>query len=370
MSDFDTDVFVVGGGPAGLAAAIASRQRGFSVTVADVMRPPIDKACGEGLMPDAVASLSKLGVSLDGIPAGVFRGIRFLGPQESVAAEFPHGVGLGVRRLELHDRMVRHAGQMGVRFLWATPIRGLSNSSVLLDSGAVRARWIIGADGQNSRVRKWAGLDRGRVFDRRIGIRQHFAVRPWSDFVDIYWGEQGQAYVTAIGPNEVCVAMISQNKFAAFDRGLQDFPQLVAQLRGARPSSTTRGAVTISRRLDSVYRGNVALIGEASGSVDAITGEGLALAFRQAVAVADALAQDNLSQYAEAHRRIAALPGFMARAMLLMDKHRWIRRRALTALSRRPQLFGQMLSVHVGNAPLRVFGHDGIVSSGWQLLTA
>ena len=42
----------------GLATAIALRGRGFSVTVADPAQPPIDKACGEGLMPDALASLA------------------------------------------------------------------------------------------------------------------------------------------------------------------------------------------------------------------------------------------------------------------------------------------------------------------------
>ncbi|MGB8062426.1 MAG: FAD-binding protein, partial [Candidatus Sulfotelmatobacter sp.] len=47
-----TDVFVIGGGPAGLAAAIAARKCGLRVIVADAAQPPIDKACGEGLMPD------------------------------------------------------------------------------------------------------------------------------------------------------------------------------------------------------------------------------------------------------------------------------------------------------------------------------
>ena len=41
-----TDVFVIGGGPAGLATAIAARQRGFDVVVADGAQPPIDKPCG------------------------------------------------------------------------------------------------------------------------------------------------------------------------------------------------------------------------------------------------------------------------------------------------------------------------------------
>ena len=55
----ETDVFVIGGGPAGLAAAIAARQQGLRVLVADGAKPPIDKACGEVLMPDAITALGR-----------------------------------------------------------------------------------------------------------------------------------------------------------------------------------------------------------------------------------------------------------------------------------------------------------------------
>ena len=74
-----TDVFIVGGGPAGLATGIAIRQRGLRVVVADLARPPIDKACGEGLMPQTVAELKALGVTLGPSQAVPFRGIRFIG---------------------------------------------------------------------------------------------------------------------------------------------------------------------------------------------------------------------------------------------------------------------------------------------------
>ena len=67
----ETDVFVVGGGPAGLASAIAARRNGFDVVIADSARPPIDKACGEGLMPDGVAALRRIGVELGAVPSSL-----------------------------------------------------------------------------------------------------------------------------------------------------------------------------------------------------------------------------------------------------------------------------------------------------------
>ena len=154
-----TDVFVVGGGPAGLATAIAARQRGFEVVVADGTEPPIDKPCGEGLMPDGRAALERLGI---GIPAEIgypFRGVRFVSSGLKVDASFPNSVGLGVRRTVLHSTMVARAEAAGVSLLWNTPVTGLHSEGALLGDQIVRCRWVVGADGGHSLVRHWAGLD-------------------------------------------------------------------------------------------------------------------------------------------------------------------------------------------------------------------
>lgn len=365
-----TDVFVCGGGPAGLSAAIALRKRGFEVTLADFFRPPIDKACGEGLMPDSVAALAQLGVSLDGLETGAFHGIRFVGPDHASTADFPAGVGIGVRRTVLHQALCERAQALGIQLLWETRVSGIGPDFVRANDQDIRCRWIVGADGNHSQIRRWAGLDSGKDALRRIGVRRHFAVRPWSDYVEIYWGKCSQMYVTPIAPGEICVASISRKRFDSFESALQEFPAMRARLGEAQPVTPAKGAPTVTRGLRRVTMRNVALIGEASGSCDAITGEGLAMAFRQAIALADAVASGNLVAYEQEHRRIARLPHLMARAMLLMDGNGWMRDHTLRAFDAKPDLFQRLLSLHVGGTSLARFGVGGTLSLAWNLLIA
>jgi flavin-dependent dehydrogenase len=360
----ESDVFVIGGGPVGLAAAIAVRRKGFSVTLADALQPPIDKACGEGIMPDGLAAADLLGLQLPPGDSFQFRGIRFHGEGVSVAADFCNGTGRGMRRTALHQALVEQAERCGVELRWGCSISGLDGAE-LRDTGA---RWIVGADGIGSRVRGWAGLGACRRDTRRYGFRRHFRRAPWTDYVEIYWGDGFQLYITPIASDEVCVALISRDPKLRVIDALTQFPALAAKLAGAPESSTERGALTASRRLRRVARGNIALIGDASGSVDAISGEGMCLGFHQALALADAMERQNLSLYESAHRRLAARPRFMADFMLMMDRWQLLRKRALPALAAYPDLFGGLLAMHTGAARKADFAAN-CVALGWRMLT-
>ena len=364
----ETEVFVCGGGPAGLAAAIAARSAGFEVTVADCAQPPIDKACGEGIMPDGLAALQKLGVSFGPGEGSAFYGIRFLDKSGTVDASFRQGQGRGIRRTALHQKLIGRAAELAIPMHWGTQVSALSSNGVLINGQTVRSRWIVCADGQQSKLREKAGLAAGTV-RRRFGFRRHYRLAPWSPFVEVYWSDAGQMYITPIGREELCVAFITRRSDLRFDEALAYFPEVASRLADAE-FTRVRGAVTATHKLHAVHRNRIALIGEASGSVDAITGEGLTLAFQQAVALANAMKCDDLAQYEFAHRRISRLPHVMSQLMLAMDAHPKFRHRVFRALSAEPSLFARLLAIHTGALSPMQFGVHGALSLGWRLLAA
>jgi flavin-dependent dehydrogenase len=363
-------VFVIGGGPAGLAAAIAARQQGFRVVVADGAKPPIDKACGEALMPDAILALERLGVAVPATDAFQLSGVRFVSSGLSAEAAFPSGTcGLSVRRTALHRIMIERAEALGIELLWQTVVTGISRSEVHLGKDTILSRWIVGADGANSRVRRWANLNAYSRTGLRYAFRRHYRMRPWTDRMEIYWGQHSQGFSNPVGHEEVCVAVASHDPRLRLEESLLAFPELEARLRGVEAASTEMGSVSANRKLKRVCRGNVALIGDASGTVDAITGEGLGLSFSQAMVLASCLRTGDLAQYAAAHRRLAMRPLLMARLMLTLDGRPGLQKRTILTFGRRPELFRRLLALHVGSLSPLHLALDGL-TLGWSLLTA
>ncbi len=317
-------------------------------------------------MPDAVGALAEIGISpteLDGWPV---ESVRFLSDGAMAEGKFPLRNGIGVRRTKLHEAMLAFAEDCGVKFLWRSRVSGLSDDGVCVGDRQIRAQWVIGADGGASKVRAWAGLNRGRE-RTRIGFRRHYRVRPWSRSLEVYWGRDAQCYVTPIGAEEVCVAVVSDDRQMRLERALEQFPDLNRRLAGAEASTSERGSFTATRRLNRVWGGRVALIGDASGGVDAITGEGLSLAFQQALALADALEADDLSLYQTAHERILRRPMSMVRLMLLLGRHPGLRSHVTRIFAAEPQLFDRFVAAHAGMASSRSLAASTL-ALGWHML--
>ena len=347
----EVDVGVVGGGPAGLAVAIGARLAGLSVTVVDRSRPPIDRACGEGLMPDAMEQLSALGVAPPAGESAPFYGIRYIAGDLAAEGRFAGDVGYGVRRTGLHRELTARAESLGAELHWRTEVTGLTPAGLTLAGGALPARFVVGADGRHSAVRRLAGLEGTPPRRGRHAVRRHYKVEPWTGLVEVYWGEQVEAYVTPVGPSCVGVAMLWNGGPSSFDALLARFPALAGRLAGAPRASRDRGASLIGARPCAAARGRVALVGDSAGGVDPITGEGIALAFRQAARLVQALEASDLELYARSCPELSWRPRRMGSLLLLLERSAALRRRVVAALASDPALFSRLLAIHTGTAP-------------------
>ncbi len=382
-ADAEAEVLIVGGGPAGLATAIELRRRQIDVLVVDRDRPPIDKACGEGLMPDGVERLIALGIDVGSLESATLTGIRYLDGARRAEARFVGRPGLGIRRPILHRALVEAAERAGARLVWGTGVQSLAESAIpaggspndrpagvtaRTDEGLIDARWAVGADGLHSRVRRWMGLESQRRRWQRFGVRRHYAMAPWTDRVEVYWSHRAEAYVTPVASDRVGIALLWSDDKADFDGLLARFPALAARLRGAAPASRDRGAALLEQRTRAVYRGRVALVGDAAGYRDAITGEGLSLAFHEANALADAIERGELAAYGRAAARLTRLPFLLIRLLLESERRPWLRRRLIRTLAAEPALFHQLLAVHTRDAPPREIGPAGVLRLAKGLL--
>ena len=363
------DVVIVGGGPAGIATAIAASQKGLRAVVVDARKPPIDKACGEGLLPEAVASLRRLGIHLDLSSAFPFSGIRFTDDKSSASAKISDGQAFGLRRTRLQQILADRAEKSGVSFLWGTRVTRFDSYGAHTERGFMPCRWIVGADGQNSRVRKCARIGVHRK-SSRFGFRRHFCIAPWTDLVEVHWGERCQLILTPTGANEICASFMTSDPQLRIEHALGQFPEVEKLLRGAQPATTEIGSVNSLGRARSATRRNVALVGDASCTVDGVSGQGLSLAFQQVIALGDALAVGDLDAYECAHRRITGKAMRMAQLMLLMDRSAWIRRKALRLFEAQPGLFSKIIAIHMGETSAEGLDASAVFDLGWQVLRA
>ncbi|MGK5641983.1 NAD(P)/FAD-dependent oxidoreductase [Streptomyces sp. URMC 126] len=309
------DVLVAGGGPAGLATAVHAALRGLETVVVEPRTTPVDKACGEGIMPTGVAALRALGVEAPGHP---LRGIRYVDGPCRVEADFRGATGLGVRRTALHAALHRRAAGLGVRFAPGR-IGAVVQDADGVTAGEWRARWLVAADGLHSPLRRSLGLTLPGRPVVRYGLRRHFHISPWTDHVEVHWSRHGEAYVTPVADNVVGVAVLSRER-RSYDAHLTAHPTLEFLARAA-PASAVRGAGPLLQRTRARTAGRVLLVGDAAGYVDALTGEGVALALATAEAAVRCLAAGRPEAYEDAWRRATRKHRLLTHALLRACHH-------------------------------------------------
>lgn len=355
----DADVLVVGAGPVGLAAAVHARAAGLDVLVVDRRTGTLDKACGEGLLPGALRAVQALGADPPGQPLA---GISYRSPGRHADHLFAAGPGRGIRRTALHEALSKRAADVGAQLLHGR-VTGLRQDAggVEIDmvSGGgtgrgrepvtLRAGWVLGCDGLHSTVRRLAGLDvgtgqrAGRPAGGRYGLRRHFRVPPWTDLVEVHWSPHAEAYVTPVGPETVGVALLGPRSVcgAGFDVLLRtQFPELSGRLAAATSAGSLLGAGPLRQRSRRRSAGRVRLVGDASGYVDALTGEGVRVGLAQAGAAVRHL--EDAGAYERAWR--TATRDYRALTTGLLAWASSPARRALVpAAARAPWLYGAVV---------------------------
>ncbi len=328
------DLIVAGGGPIGLASALYAARAGLDVGVVEPREGAIDKACGEGLMPGAVAALAELGVDPDGHSIA---GIRYVEGEQVAEAPFRHGPGRGVRRTTLHaalDQAVAKAG-IDIEHRAVRTVQDLG-SHLLVDGEPTRH--LIAADGLHSPIRRLLGLDVPCGGHRRYGLRLHLRMAPWSSFVEVHWSAMGEAYVTPVADDLIGLAVLSDAR-RPFDDLLASFPALAARVVG-EPATRVRGAGPLRQRARRRVAGRVLLVGDAAGYVDAITGEGIALGLAQARAAVAAVEAGQPQRYERGARRIGWRHELLTRGLVTATRHPVLRRRLVPAAVVLPGVFG------------------------------
>lgn len=335
------DLLVAGGGPAGLATAVHAARAGLETVVVERRCGPIDKACGEGLMPHSVRHLHALGVDADG---QVFRGIRYLDGRRVAEARFFGEAGRGVRRTVLHAALSDAAAAAGVKVVQGE-IGAVQQDSTSVSAAGFQARYLAAADGLHSPIRRSLGLSEDNGPRRRWGIRRHVRIAPWSDCVEVYWardGEASEAYVTPVADDCVGVAILTSAR-GRFDEHVGKFPALADRIHGC-PHGTDRAAGPLRQKVRQRSAGRVLLVGDAAGYIDALTGEGLGLAFGAAELLVGCVLADRPGDYDRQWRALTRRYRFLTAALLWGSGFRPVRASITPAAAALPVVFSAVVN--------------------------
>ena len=361
--ELECDVAIVGAGPAGAATAIALAREGVDVLVVDAQRFPRFKPCGEFMSPQCLPLLEELGAA-DALRAAGAREVRGMHLQgwgrgargafvDVGSARAPCDFGWALRREEFDHVLLEHARAAGARVVEGLRMRALLRSgdgAVIGFEGSdregrparVRARWTVGADGVRSRVARELGARREDPTLQRIAFTTRYRGAQHDDLAQAHFFDQGYFALAPVARDVVSVNLVLfMDEFdrerlprdEAFESWLARTPSFAERLAGAERIDPLRGVGPMAAHTSEQAFDGAALVGDAAGYVDPITGEGIYFALQGAALLARCL----LDARGDARAERRALEPYLAGRRRHIAPRARLCRRLLDGL-RRPRL--------------------------------
>ena len=341
-----TDVAIVGAGPAGSTLAALLASRGYDVALIDRDTFPRDKLCGEFLSYDALPVIDLLGVALGDAPH--IARCRVVGRRRTYEFALPHPA-RGISRMTLDALLFAKAVANGARDFSGRTATTLDARQVTVGDVAIEAKVVVGAWGRWGRFDQQ--LERAFVRDRahrNFGFKRHYRGDDARDTIELYSFARGYLGVNAVeeGLTNIC-GLVHASRLAghrgrwdAFVGELRaDEPRLEALYARYEPAQNgfLSSEPVIFRARSAVERG-IFLIGDASGVIDPLTGNGMAMAIQSALVVAPFVAS-----VVDGGARTPLEDGYRARhRALFAPRIGWSRR--VAAMLSRPRLLDAALA--------------------------
>jgi menaquinone-9 beta-reductase len=395
-----SDVLIVGAGPAGAHLALRLARAGWSVTLLDKQTFPRRKPCGEFMSPECLPLLEDVGLREETLALGARRvaGMHIhgyghaargrYGPVGRARARFDHGY--AVRREALDALAVRRAQRTdGVRLC-----EGFTLDALLLDGAGrvlgarvldparepqeLRAAFTVGADGLQSRAARQLGVARAIPWLKRYALVARYAAPP-DDLAEVHLFPGGYFAAAPIDGGAFTVNLVVGADFLSgggaqglerdFQRALLLAPALAERLAGAAPLEPLRACGPLGGTTTRQVFDGAALLGDACGFVDPLTGEGLFFAMRGAELLARDLDRalragrtdaGSLRDYARARKRELGPRYAFARLLQRALRHPGLVERSLGQLERRPGLADLVVALTGDYVPFRELARPGV----------